>query len=84
MLSVAAEASSVLKEASKDVNNSAWIADPSRYSAWVGKNLATWASQLSMSGDEGAWDALSSMLRKSMRLGYPGQSVLLFLKRCSG
>lgn len=82
VLSVAAEASSVLKEASKDMDNSTWIADPPRYSAWVGKNLATWASKLSMSGDEEAWDALSAMLRKTMRLGYPGQSALFFLKRC--
>lgn len=80
VLGVAAEASSLLKEASKDVENSAWIADPLTYSAWIGKNLATWASQLSMSGDDGAWDALSTMLRKSMRLGYPGGLALFFLK----
>lgn len=84
VLSVAAEAQNVLKEASKDVDNSAWIADPSRYSTWIGKNLTTWASQLSMSGDEGAWDALSAMLRKSMRLGYPGKLALFSLKPRNG
>lgn len=84
VLSVAAEASSLLQEASKDVENSSWIADPLTYSTWIGKNLATWASQLSMSGDDGAWDALSTMLRKSMRLGYPGELTLFFLKPCNG
>lgn len=79
LLSVAAEASSLLKEARKDVKNSAWIADPVTYSTWIGKNLATWASQLSISGDDEAWNALSTMLSKSMRLGHSGELALFVL-----
>ena len=84
VLSVAAEASSLLNKASKDVENAAWIADPLTYSTWIGKNLATWASQLSISGDDGVWDALSTMLRKSMRLGHSGELVLFLRKPCNG
>ena len=72
VLSVSAEAQSLVNTASKTVEKPIWVADGMRYSAWISQSLVHWASNLSIGGDNERWDALCTLMRKSMRLGYPG------------
>lgn len=74
VLSVSAEAQSIAKIASKTVEKPIWVADGKRYSAWIGQSLAHWASDLSVGGDDEGWGALCTLMRKSIRLGYPGHT----------
>lgn len=73
VVSIAAEAQSLVKAPKKTAEEPSWVSDGLKYSSWIGRSLAHWARQLSIAGDDEGWGALCALMRKSMRLGYSGR-----------
>jgi len=77
LLSTAAEADATVRTKSKTVVESAWIADGSEYSAWLGRNIVKMGSRLQAT-DKGAFKARSDMFSKALRLGHSSMNATLF------
>ncbi|KAI9811374.1 MAG: telomere binding protein [Pycnora praestabilis] len=69
ILSTAAEAEKVIKEANKSIGNDYWIANGNEYSKWIGQNVGNMAKNLQKEDVE-AWTALARLLSRSFSLGY--------------
>lgn len=74
VVNIAAEAQSLVQSASKTVHEPPCVSDGMKYSTWIGRNLAHWAGQLSVARDDEGWAAICALMRKSMRLGYQGDT----------
>lgn len=68
----AAEATAIINESSKDIEESLWITETAQYCRWLGRNLARWAEEIPLEkGDE--WKHVSELMGKSLKLGSPGR-----------
>ncbi|KAL3459423.1 telomere length regulation protein-domain-containing protein [Aspergillus heterothallicus] len=74
VLSIAAEALSVLKEPDS-VGKLSWIGNGSQYTSWLGINICYMASKLTATGQEEQWKALASLTGRALSLGYTDQLV---------
>ena len=71
LLSVAAEAVSLLNDTDSGVGSQFWVANGGEYSSWIGKQITT--AVLSFSpGTEVDWKAAGLFLGRSLSLGYQG------------
>ncbi|KAI9879960.1 MAG: telomere binding protein [Pleopsidium flavum] len=67
--SISAEAKDTSKLENDTVEDDSWLANGSKYSVWLGRNIVFLASKISFDHDEG-WTALAQLLGKSYSLGY--------------
>lgn len=74
LLSCAAEAASLINDASIRIKETIWIANGILYSRWLARNILHWSKGLQMVA-EGLWNPFSELFSKSIRLGYPGMLV---------
>lgn len=75
LIGVAAEAYNVVKVLTAVTEIDFWVSDGKEYSRWIGSNIAFWASEPSRKGDNpDQWKAIAEVVRKGLRLGYPGLS----------
>jgi len=72
LLNIAAEATSLINDASAQIREAAWIADGILYSRWLARNIIYWFRDIRRI-PEGSWDPFSNLFAKSVRLGYPGK-----------
>jgi telomere length regulation protein len=73
ILNVAAEATSVIRDATKEITEPKWIAHGMQYSRWLARNIIHWSRGLPSTA-EGPWKPLSELFSKGLRLGHPGMS----------
>jgi telomere length regulation protein len=72
LLNVAAEATSLINDASAKIREATWIADGTLYSRWIARNIIHWFRDTQRIS-EGSWNPFSELFAKSVRLGYPGK-----------
>jgi telomere length regulation protein len=71
ILNIAAETSSVINDASKEVERSKWITDGALYSRWLARNILCWSKDLPQLSI-GLWKPVAELLGKGLRLGHSG------------
>lgn len=71
VLSVTAEASSILNRLSSEVSKGSWVADGKLYSEWLGRNIRHSIFVKSESQDDKV-KALATLLNRAFSLGYTG------------
>jgi telomere length regulation protein len=71
LLSVAAEAVSLLNDTDSNVGLQFWFSDGRNYSSWLGRQMTTIALSFSP-GTEDDWKAAGLFLGRSLSLGYQG------------
>jgi telomere length regulation protein len=76
ILGIAAEAEDVINDLSKKVGEKHWVANGSRYSSWLARNLTRWIKDLGTDSDD-ALKCCGELLSKSCRLGYTGESIFI-------
>jgi telomere length regulation protein len=72
IVSVAAEAESVVRATSDRAASALWFADGSQYSKWLGRNAVYWARK---PVDDFSTKACADLLARAFRLGYFGEMV---------
>jgi telomere length regulation protein len=72
LLNTAAEATSLINDASAQIKEAVWIADGISYSRWLARNIIHWFYDIQRI-TEGSWNPFSELFTKSVRLGYPGR-----------
>jgi telomere length regulation protein len=74
LLNGAAEATSLINDASAQIRKVSWIADGILYSRWLARNMIHWFRDI-QTIPEGSWNPFSDLFAKSVRLGYAGKST---------
>jgi telomere length regulation protein len=72
LVSGAAEATSLVNDASAQIKKTVWVADGNLYSRWLARNIIHWF-QYTQEVPEGSWNPFPELFAKSIRLGYPGK-----------
>ncbi len=76
--SISAEANSISKMKSETIEQDSWLANGSRYSVWLARNIVFMASTITLNHEEG-WTALAQLLGRSYSLGYTGKLILCMM-----
>jgi telomere length regulation protein len=74
VLSISAEAEDVINSVSTSIGEKHWVANGSRYSLWLARNISSWANALGVDSDIGFTNC-SLLLGKSLRLGHTGIEI---------
>lgn len=75
VLNSVAEATSLISDASMQIQEPVWIADGIQYSRWLAQNIICWFKDF-QNMPKGPWNPFAELFSKSIRLGYPGRSTL--------
>lgn len=74
IVNAAAEADAIIRESSKVIVEPHWTGDGVKYSAWLGRNFRSWVQQM-QNTSSGSLHALTALISRSLRLGYPGKCI---------
>lgn len=72
LLSGAAEATSIINDASTQIKEAIWVADGISYSRWLARNVIHWFYNI-QNVSEGSWNPFAELFAKSARLGHSGR-----------
>ncbi|KAL8733276.1 MAG: hypothetical protein Q9181_003652 [Wetmoreana brouardii] len=75
VLSIASEADDVVAKATQAIRVRSWLSDGSKYSAWIGRNLAYVLEYptSSQSNESNGWRPWVQMLERALTLGHVGE-----------
>jgi telomere length regulation protein len=72
LLNGAAEATSLINDASAQIRETVWVANGVLYSRWIARNIIHWFHDIQKL-PEGSWNPFPELFAKSTRLGYHGK-----------